>query len=58
MEKYFINHEFKEEIKPILDDLKKNIRAGGIYLLESAFKPKKKRVEKNLIKDQTNGRKY
>ena len=49
MGKYFINQEFKEEIEPILDDLKKNIRAGGIYLLESAFK-QKNGLKKVLLK--------
>ena len=49
MEKYFMNQDFKEEIEPILDDLKKNIRAGGIYLLESAFK-QKNGLKKVLLK--------
>ena len=49
MGKYFINQDFKEEIEPILDDLKKNIRAGGIYLLESAFK-QKNGLKKVLLK--------
>lgn len=49
MENYFINHEFKEEIKPILDDLKKIIQAEGIYLLESVFK-QKNGLKKVLLK--------
>ena len=61
LEKYFINGEFEEEIKPILDDLKKNIRAGGIYLLKSVFKQKNglkkvlskiKQMEENVIGNQ------
>lgn len=61
LEKYFINGEFEEEIKPILDDLKKNIRAGGIYLLKSVFKQKNglkkvlskiKHMEENVIGNQ------
>ena len=48
MERYFINGEFEEEIKPVLDDLKKDIRGGGIYLLKFVFK-QKKWVEKRLV---------
>jgi hypothetical protein len=57
MERYFNNEEFEDEIKPILDDLQKIIRAGGIYLLKSIFK-QKKWFEKSLVKNQTYGRKY
>lgn len=56
MEKYFINNEFKEEIEPILDDLKKIMRAGGLYLLEAVFK-QKNGLKKSLVKNKTNGRK-
>ena len=46
--KYFMNGEFEEEIKPVLDDLKKNIRASGIYLLKSVFK-QKNGLKKSLV---------
>lgn len=41
---------FCESYNLFFSILKKNIRAGGIYLLESVFK-QKKRVEKSLIKN-------
>ena len=49
MERYFNNEEFEDEIKPILDDLQKIIRAGGIYLLKSIFK-QKNGLKKVLLK--------
>ena len=57
LDKFFNNDEFKDEIEPILKKLKDKIRAGGIYLLKSIFKQKKKRFKKSLIKNQTYGRK-
>lgn len=56
LDKFFNNNEFKDEIEPILKKLKDKIRAGGIYLLKSIFK-QKKRFKKSLIKNQTYGRK-
>lgn len=44
MERYFNNNQFEDEIKPILKELKKIIRAGGIYLLKSIF------IQKNGLK--------
>ena len=57
LDKFFNNDEFKDEIEPILKKLKDKIRVGGIYLLKSIFKQKKKRFKKSLIKNQTYGRK-
>ena len=56
MDKYFNNNEFKDEIESILKNLKDIIYAGGIYLLKSIFK-QKKRLEKSIIKTQKYGRK-
>ena len=41
LKRYFEENKFKEEIEPILKDLKAKIRAGGMLLLEEAVKNKK-----------------
>lgn len=49
MDKYFNNNEFKDEIEPILKNLKDIICTGGIYLLKSIFK-QKNGLKKVLLK--------
>ena len=49
LDKFFNNNEFKDEIEPILNELKDIIYAGGIYLLKSIFK-QKNGLKKVLLK--------